>query len=120
EELRAKVAPEALRRARRRGRSRSDGLLLHRARAVVEEVAAGLGGAPAGDPRRGTELSARLAVVVRDRSALDRLEELAGIVAVAERHGPRAVAVTADGSAVDVVAAPPGRFGTELVRATGS
>ncbi len=120
EELQATVAPEALRRVRRRGRTGRGGLLLHRARALVEEVAAELGGVPAGDPRRGAELSTRLTVVVRDRSALDRLEQLASVVAVAERHGPRAVAVTADGAAVEVVAAAPGRFGTELVRATGS
>src|SRR4051812_44743859 len=39
-------------------------LLLHRARAVAERLAAELGGVPAGDPRRWRDSSSRLAIVV--------------------------------------------------------
>jgi DNA polymerase (family 10) len=119
-ELRERLAPELVRRARRRTRQRRGGMLLNRARALVWRLADALDGVPAGDPRRGAELSSRLAVVVRGRSALDRVAELPDVVAVVERHGARAVAVTADGIPVEVIAAPRGKLGTELLRATGS
>jgi DNA polymerase (family 10) len=99
------------------------GLLLNRARALVDDVAAALGGEPAGDPRRWCDLSHELAVVVRagDPSrALDRFAALPGIVAVVEREERRALGVTVDGIPLEVVAAAPRRYGTELVRATGS
>ena len=96
------------------------GMLLHRARALVEELAAGVDGVPAGDPRRSSDLSSRFAVVVRERAALDRVAALPQVVAVLERDEWRVVAVTAEGYPVEFVAAPPERFGTELVRATGS
>jgi DNA polymerase (family 10) len=79
-----------------------------------------LGGEPAGDPRRGCDLSTRFAVVVRDASALDAVEALPQIVAVLERDESRVVAVTGEGYPVEVISAPPERFGTVLVRATGS
>ena len=44
------------------------GMLLHRARALVGEIAEALGGAPAGDPRRACDLSTRFAVVVPSNS----------------------------------------------------
>jgi DNA polymerase (family X) len=119
-ELRERLAPELVRRARRRARSRGRGLLLNRARAIVGRLAEALDGVPAGDPRRGAELSTRLVVVVRDGSALDRLAELPDVVTVAERHGRRAVVVTTEGIPVEVVAAEPASFGSELMRATGS
>jgi DNA polymerase (family X) len=118
-ELRERLAPELVKRARRRGDARRR-LLLSRARALADRLAQELGGVPAGDPRRGAELTTYIAVVVRDRTALDRLSGLPDVIAVAERDGPRALAVTTEGVAVEVVAAPPARFGTELLRATGS
>ncbi len=119
-ELRDRLTPELVRRARARRRRGSRGLLLNRARATTERLAAALDGIPAGDARRGAELSTRLAVVVRDRAALDALADHPEVLAVAERHGPRAVAVTTEGVVVEVVAAAEGELGTELVRATGS
>ena len=95
-------------------------MLLNRARALVEEVAAALGGEPAGDPRRGCELSNRFAVVVPSNSLLLGIDELPQLVAVLEREADRVVAVTAEGYPIEIVAAPPERFGTALLRATGS
>ena len=72
------------------------GLLLNRALALVGEVAEALGGVPAGDPRRGCDLSTHLAVVVpRDR--LDEADSLPQIVAVLERDERRLVGVTGEG-----------------------
>ena len=96
------------------------GLLLNRARALVEEIAAALEGEVAGDPRRWAELSERLAIVCRDNKALEWFHELPQIVALIERTEARAVGVTVEGVPVEVVVAEPERFGTELVRATGS
>ena len=96
------------------------GMLLNRADALVREVADGLGGVPAGDPRRGCDLSTRFAVVVPSAAALLALERLPQIVAVLERDERRAVAVTAEGHPIEVVYAPPEQLGSELVRATGA
>ena len=120
EELEAALRPALVRRAAARARPRRGGLLLHRALDVERALAEALGGLPAGDPRRGVEQPARLAVVVRDAAALDRLAEAPGVVAVTGRADDRATAVTADGVAVEVVAAPPGRLGAALVEATGA
>jgi DNA polymerase (family X) len=92
------------------------GLLLNRARALVEPMAAELGGVAAGDPRRWRELSERLAIVSSDNNAVDRLRELPDIVAVVDET----VGVTVEGVPVELVVASSDRFGTELVRATGS
>ena len=118
-ELRERLAPELVKKARRRSRA-GRGLLLNRARALADRLAQELEGVAAGDPRRGAELTTRIAVVVRERGALQRLAELPDVIAVEERHGSHALAVTTEGVAIDVVAAEPGAFGTELVRATGS
>jgi DNA polymerase (family 10) len=97
------------------------GLTLNRARELVEAIADALGGTPAGDPRRFCDLSHRLAVVVAaDGAAIERFAGLPHVVAVVEREERRAVGVTADGVPVELVVAPPDRFGTELLRATGS
>jgi len=99
------------------------GLLLNRARALVEDTASALGGEPAGDPRRWRDLSHELAVVVRTEEpalVLDRFAALPSIVAVVEREERRALGVTVEGIPLEVVAATPERYGTELVRATGS
>ena len=99
------------------------GLLLNRARALVESIAEPLGGEPAGDLRRWRDASFDLAVVVPSRSpgpVLERFEQLPVIVAVVERERWSAVGVTVEGVPVRLVVAPRARFGTELVRATGS
>jgi DNA polymerase (family X) len=99
------------------------GLTLNRARELLAALAEELGGTPAGDPRRFCELSERLAVVVasdRPADVLERFADLPEIVAVVAREESSAVGVTLDGVPLTVVASPPSRFGTELVRATGS
>ncbi len=99
------------------------GLLLNRARALVEALASALGGEPAGDPRRWADVSNRLAVVCassRPKQVLDRFGSLPLIVSVVDREPRRALGVTVEGVPVEVVVAEPARFGTELVRATGS
>ncbi len=99
------------------------GLLLNRAGELVGAVAAALGGEPAGDVRRWRDSCERLAVVCEAPDpgpVLDRFAGLPQIVAVLERGERRAVGVTVEGVPVEVVAAEPERFGTALVRATGS
>ena len=99
------------------------GLLLNRARELVGGIAAALEGEAAGDVRRWRDSCEALAVVcaAADPSAL--LEEFAAlpqIVTLVERGERRAVGVTLEGVPIEVVVAPPERFGTALVRATGS
>ncbi len=115
--LRAALARDA------RTRSVPRPLLLNRSRPLVESIAEALGGVATGDPRRWVDASARLAVVcssARPAAVLDRFEALPQIVAVVERDRRRALGVTVEGVPVELVVAEPGRFGTELVRATGS
>jgi DNA polymerase (family 10) len=116
ERVRAALAHEGEPRARR-------GLLLNRARALVDGIAAPLGGEIAGDPRRWRDVCEHLAVVCaaeRPEPVLDELAGLGAILAVVGRGARRAVGVTVEGVPVELVAAEPARFGTELVRATGS
>ena len=116
-EARIIAALERERRPERRG------LLLNRARALVEEIAGALDGEVAGDPRRWADVSFELAVVcasARPRDVLETFERLPAIVAVVEREARRAVGVTVEGVPVELVVAEPSRFGTELARATGS
>ena len=96
------------------------GLLLNQSRPLLAALAAGVGGEMAGDPRRWRETSEHLAIVTRDTNALDRFAELPQIVAVVERDECRALGVTVEGVPVELVVAEPERFGTELLRATGS
>ncbi|HEY8774354.1 MAG TPA: PHP domain-containing protein [Gaiellaceae bacterium] len=99
------------------------GLLLHRARRLSAEIAEPLGGTAAGDPRRYRDISEHLAVVVpsdRPTSVLDAFESLPVVVSVLDRTKGRAYGVTVEGVPVELVVAPPQRFGTELIRATGS
>jgi DNA polymerase (family 10) len=99
------------------------GLLLNRARALLGEIAGALGGEVAGDPRRWADSSFELAVVVgssRPKAVLDAFERLPAMVAVVERDRRRALGVTVEGRPVELVVAEPGRFGTELLRATGA
>ena len=99
------------------------GLLLNRAGELVGAVAAALGGEPAGDVRRWRDSCELLAVVCAASEPgplLDRFAGLPQIVALLVRGDRRAVGVTVEGVPVELVAAEPERFGTALVRATGS
>ncbi len=115
----AKLA-EALERG---GASARRGMPLGRALALEAGLAEALDGAAAGDPRRMRDASEHFAVVCaadRPDEVLDRFEALGQVVSIVEREERRAVGVTVDGVPVEVVAAEPSRFGTELVRATGA
>jgi DNA polymerase (family 10) len=99
------------------------GLLLNRAWAVSGEIATALGGEVAGDPRRWRDLSERLVVVVaaeRAEPVLDAFGDLPQVVAVLERGDRRAVGLTVEGVPVVLAVPEPARYGTELVRLTGS
>jgi DNA polymerase (family X) len=107
------------------------GLLLNRALDLVEGIAAALGQAgggalvcePAGDVRRRRDSCERLAVVCAAEDPSPVLERFAGlpqIVAMIEREERRAVGVTVEGVPVELLVAEPERFGTALVRGTGS
>jgi DNA polymerase (family 10) len=82
------------------------GMLLNRARALVGEIAAALGGEPAGDPVRACDLSNRFAVVV-PLERLGEAEALPQLVAVLERSERRVVAVTGEGHPIEIVGATP-------------
>jgi DNA polymerase (family 10) len=99
------------------------GLLLNRALELSEGIAQALGAEVAGDPRRRKDSSEVFAVVCsasRPERLLERFETLPQIVSVVERAKRRAIGVTVEGVPVELVVAEPRRFGTELVRATGS
>ena len=99
------------------------GMLLNRARALLEGIAEALGGEIAGDPRRWRDASEEFAVVCaspRPKRVLERFERLPQIVAVVERERRRVVGVTVEGVPVELVVTEPKSFGTELLRATGS
>jgi DNA polymerase (family 10) len=99
------------------------GLTLNRARPLVQAIADALDGHMAGDPRRYRELSFDLAVVcAADDPApvLDSFTRLPLIVAIVEREERCAVGVTVEGVPIELTVASPHRFGTELLRATGS
>jgi DNA polymerase (family 10) len=112
-ELEASLSPSRIRRASERARAPRV-VHLNVARAALAELAQALGGAPAGDARRGVELPERHAVAV---ASLDVLEESNAVVSVLSRDDDRAVVATTSGLPVEVVAGP---LGTALVRATGS
>jgi DNA polymerase (family 10) len=99
------------------------GLLLNRAWELVGGVAAALDGEPAGDVRRWRDSCEHLAVVCAapdPPSVLTRFAELPQIVALVEEGERRAVGVTVEGVPVELVIAEPDRFGSALLRATGS
>ena len=98
-------------------------LLLNQAWELVGGVAEALDGAPAGDARRWRDACEQLAVVcpaADPAPLLERFASLPQMVAILERGERRAVGVTVEGVPLEVVAAEPEAFGTELVRATGS
>ena len=97
--------------------------MLNRAWELVGGIAAVLEGEPAGDVRRWRDSCERLAVVCAASNPaplLARFAELSQIVALIDQDDRRAIGVTVEGVPVELVVAHPGRFGTELVRATGS
>ena len=99
------------------------GLLLNRARELVGGLAEAVQGEAAGDVRRWRDSCEQLAVVCaadKPAPALARFAELPQIVAVIEEAERHVVGVTVEGVPVELVAAEPARFGTALVRATGS
>ena len=99
------------------------GMLLNRARALLEGIAEALGGEIAGDPRRWRDANEEFAVVcfgVHPEPLLEHFERIPQIVSIVERSEWRAVGVTVEGVPVELVVAEPARFGTELLRATGS
>jgi DNA polymerase (family 10) len=98
-------------------------LLLNSAWDLVGGVAAALGGVAAGDPRRWRDSCERLAVVCAapvPQPVLARFAGLPQIVAVMEERERGALGVTIEGVPIELVVAEPERFGTALVRATGS
>ena len=99
------------------------GLTLNRAQELVGSVAAALDGEVAGDVRRWRDVCEALAVVCGASDpapVLARFAALPQIVAVIEEDDGRAVGVTVEGVPVELVVAEPVRFGTALIRATGS
>ena len=96
------------------------GLLLNRARDLASTLAEALDGVSAGDARRWADVSNHFAVVSTAPGAVDRLAALPQIVSVVESGERRAVGITVEGVPIELVVAEPGRFGTELVRATGT
>ena len=115
QKLRERLEPE--RAVQRRG------LTLDRAWALVGEIAEALGGEIAGDPRRWADVCTELAVVVpttQPARKISAFEQLSPIVVLVERGERRAVGVTVDGIAVELLLPHPRRFGTDLVTATGT
>jgi DNA polymerase (family 10) len=99
------------------------GVLLNRAWALAGGVADALGATVAGDPRRWRDSCEDFAVVVATEepdAVLDAFEALPEIVSVVERESDRALGVTVEGVPIELIASTAGRFGTSLVRATGS
>jgi DNA polymerase (family 10) len=99
------------------------GLLLSRALELSGAVAAAVDGEIAGDARRWRDSCESLAVVCAaddPRPSLTRFGSLPQIVALLESADRRAVGVTIDGVPIELTVSEPQRFGTELVRATGS
>ena len=96
------------------------GLTRNRALTLADAIAQPLDAVAAGELRRGCELAHRLVLVSTAPDALERFESQPEVVAVLERDERHAVGVTVEGIPVELVAARPEQFGTELVRATGS
>jgi DNA polymerase (family 10) len=99
------------------------GLLINRAWELVGGVADALGGTAAGDPRRWRDSCELLVVVCAAADpapVLARFAELPAIVAIVEQHERRALGVTVEGVPLELLTPEPERFGTALVRATGS
>ncbi|MGH2850841.1 MAG: PHP domain-containing protein [Solirubrobacteraceae bacterium] len=99
------------------------GLLLNRAMELIHGVAEALGGTVAGDVRRWCDAVEHLSVVCvapAPGPVLERFTALPQIVTLLRRDERRAVGLTIEGVPLELVVVEPGRFGAELVRATGS
>jgi DNA polymerase (family X) len=99
------------------------GLLLNRAIELVRGIAEALDGEAAGDVRRWRDACEELAVVCTaddTAAAIERFAALPQIVALVERDEQGAVGVTVEGVPIELVVTAPERYGTALVRATGS
>jgi DNA polymerase (family 10) len=99
------------------------GLLLNRAWELVGSIAAALDGDPAGDVRRWRDSCEQLAVVCAAEDPgplISRFAELPPVVTLVEKGERRAVGVTVEGVPVELVVAEPERFGSALIRGTGS
>ena len=99
------------------------GVWLNRARELVGSIARAIGAEPAGDVRRWCDSCHHLAVVraaSRPEAVLGQFAELPQIVAVIEQGERHAVGVTVDGIPVELTVPEPDRFGTAIIRATGS
>jgi DNA polymerase (family 10) len=96
------------------------GLTRNRALGLADAIAAPLGAVAAGELRRGCELVHRILLISQTPDALDRFVAHPAVVAMLEREERRALGVTVDGIPVELIAARPDSFGTELIRATGS
>jgi DNA polymerase (family X) len=105
---------------RRERPQRRRALLLNRARALADAIAVELSAEIAGEVRRWCDVVHELALVTTELDALERLDASPTVVTLVEREPHRAVGVTVEGIPVEVVVAAPERFGTDLVRATGS
>jgi DNA polymerase (family 10) len=98
-------------------------VLLSRALALLRDVAEAIGGEPAGDARRFHDEPRHLAVVCaseRPAELIAGFGQLPQVVTLVEWEERRAVGVTVEGVPIELLIPPPERFGTELVRATGS
>jgi DNA polymerase (family 10) len=104
-------------------RRSEQGIGFSAARELTAAVAAALDGEVAGDARRWVDAPERLAVVCAAADpapVLARFADLPQVVALLEPGERRAVGLTVEGVPLELVAAPPDTFGTELLRATGS
>ena len=98
-------------------------LRLDRARELVEQIAHAVGGEVSGDVRRWSPAPHELAVVAaadRPEPVLELFAALPAVVTVVERGERRAVGVSVEGIPVTLLVPDPARFGTALVRSTGS
>jgi DNA polymerase (family 10) len=99
------------------------GLLLNRARELVDGVAAALDATIAGDVRRWRDSCERLAVVCATTAPgalTEKFKTLPQIVGMVGTTDSRAIGVTVDGVPIELIAADPRSFGTALLRATGA
>ncbi len=94
-------------------------LRLDRAQSVVERIASALGGVAAGDPRRWRDECEWLAVAVATDEPDATRARFASLPEIVATIAPD-IGVTAEGVAIELHTAVPERFGTMLVRATGS
>jgi DNA polymerase (family 10) len=113
----------ALEDASRLGAARRRRFLLNRGLELLEGIAGALGATVAGDVRRMRDAPEHLAVLCAaddPRPLVADFERLPEIVALVDQRDRHTIGVTVEGIPVEFVVAEPARFGTELMRATGS